>query len=212
MSDDHVKSTIAVYNSIATQYALQAEAHAPAQEREKFTGMIPKGGKVLDAGCGSGRDAAYFETKDIGVVGIDLSDSLLVIARKVAANAEFINMDLRKMDFPDNKFDGIWACASIIHLKRVEIPPVLATFFRILKPGGVLMVMVKAGTRDEFTAEPSIPDKSRYYTYFSKKDIKDYITRAGFAVTEIYSYNEAERFPDGYPTDWIACFAQKSPA
>src|SRR4030042_6545403 len=139
MTDDHVKTTVDVYNSIATQYAIQAEAHAPEPERERFSGMIPKGGWILDAGCGSGRDCAYFETKGIEVVGIDLSDSLLSIARKVSFNADFINMDLRNMDFPDNRFDGIWSCASILHLKRAEIPPVMAKFYRILKSGGVLM-------------------------------------------------------------------------
>jgi ubiquinone/menaquinone biosynthesis C-methylase UbiE len=210
--DDHVKGTIAVYNSIAAQYAVQAEAHAPVPEREKFTAMIPKGGLVLDAGCGSGRDCAYFETQGIEVTGVDLSDSLLAIAKKVAFNSEFYHQDLRNLQFPDAAFDGIWACASIIHLKRSEIPGVMATFFRILKPGGALMVLVKSGTKDKFMVEPSVPDKARYYTYFSKDEIKDFTTGAGFNLIEIYTYNEADRFPDGYPTDWIATFAQKPQA
>jgi ubiquinone/menaquinone biosynthesis C-methylase UbiE len=207
--DDHVKGTIAVYNSIAAQYAVQAEAHAPEPEREKFVQMIPKGGNVLDAGCGSGRDSAYFEHYGLEVTGIDLCEPLLAIARKVAFNAEFINQDLRKINFPENSFDGIWACASLLHLKHHEIPPVLSTFFKILKPGGVLLILVKAGTTDKFTIEPSIPDKARYYSYFSKDEIKEYVINAKFSLGELYTYNEVDRFSDGYPTDWIACFAKK---
>jgi ubiquinone/menaquinone biosynthesis C-methylase UbiE len=209
MAEDHIKSTVAVYNSIAAQYAVQAEAHAPEPERQKFCGMVKPGGWILDVGCGSGRDCAYFETHGFEVQGIDLSESLLTIARKVAWNSEFYNMDMRQMNFPDGSFDGVWACAAIIHLKRPEIPQVLSSFLKILKPGGALGLLVKAGTQEGFAREPSVRNKARYYTYFSQKEIKELAENAGFKVTETYSYNEADRFKDGYPTDWIACFATK---
>jgi ubiquinone/menaquinone biosynthesis C-methylase UbiE len=209
MTDDHVKQTITVYNSIAAQYAVSAEAHAPEPEREKFVGLVPKGSRVLDAGCGSGRDSAYFEHHGIEVTGIDLCEPLLAIARKVAFNAEFLTMDLRDINFPDQSFDGVWASASIIHLKRSEIPGVIASFFRILKSGGTCVILVKAGTKDEFVKEKMTADTARYYTYFSEDEIKDFMLEAGFNVTELYKYNESERFKDGHPTDWIVCFAQK---
>lgn len=207
--DQHIKSTVAVYNSIAAQYAVEIEAHAPEAERVRFCQLVKPESCILDVGCGPGRDAAYFETKGYQVAGVDLSDSLLAIARKVAANAEFYKMDMRSLTFPDNSYDAIWCCAALLHLKRAEIPSVLQTFFKILKPGGILFILVKEGEKEGFFIEPSIKDKSRYYTYFTLTELKKLLSESTFNVLDIYSWNESDRFKDGYPTEWISAFAQK---
>lgn len=209
MTDDHVSHTIAVYDSIAAQYAVQAETRAPEVERERFCDLLPPGGHILDVGCGSGRDAAFFEHHGFQVAGIDLSQSLLTLARKIAFNADFYAMDMRHLTFPDASYDGIWCCAALLHLKRFEIPPVMQSFYRILKPGGTLFILVKQGTEDAFSVEPSVPGKSRYFSYFSDSEMKEYIADAGFSLLDMYNYNEARRFSDGYPTDWIVAFAKK---
>jgi ubiquinone/menaquinone biosynthesis C-methylase UbiE len=209
MADDHVTKTVNVYNSIAAAYALQAELHAPITEREKFCQLIPAGGMILDAGCGSGRDCVYFAGKGYEVTGVDLSESLLEIARTKTTKARFFCQDLRYLSFADSLFDGIWSCASLLHLKREEIPSVLKKFFSILKPDGALFILVKSGVGEEETTEPSVPGKARFFTYFSRQELEKSIKDTGFSVLEMYTYNESERFPDGYNTEWLAVFARK---
>ncbi len=207
--DDHIKSTVSVYNSIATQYALQAEAHAPEKERLKFLELMPQGGCVLDVGCGSGRDAAYFESRGLEVAGVDLSASLLTIARKVASCAEFYEMDMRRLTFPDNSYDGIWCCAALLHLKHEEILPVVKSFYRILKAGGVCFARVKSGTGEQYDIAPSTPGKARYFSYFTEEEFMKFFTDAGFSIVSVETFNESKRYKDGYDIDWIDLFAQK---
>lgn len=125
MSDDHVKKTIAVYNAKAKEYASKLDDYAPRPEQDKFISLIPKTGVVLDAGCGPGRDSEYFFQRGLSVTGVDLSKKLLEIAKNRVPQVKFLKQDLRKLKFPSNHFDGIWACASLLHLKREEIPTVL---------------------------------------------------------------------------------------
>lgn len=81
MSDDHVTKTIGVYNAMADEYAKKLNDYAPRPEQEKFVSLLPKNATILDAGCGPGRDCEYFVKKGLKVVGVDLSDKLLDIAK-----------------------------------------------------------------------------------------------------------------------------------
>lgn len=82
--DDYVLKTIHVYDVIARDYAKKRTDYAPEPEREKFIERIFPKGKILDAGCGPGRDSAFFEERGLQVVGIDLSEKLLEIAKQKA--------------------------------------------------------------------------------------------------------------------------------
>jgi ubiquinone/menaquinone biosynthesis C-methylase UbiE len=70
---------------------------------------------------------------------------MLTLAKKTAPKAQFLKQDLRHLDFPADYINGIWACASLLHIKRSEVPVILAKFYEILKPGGILFVHVKKG-------------------------------------------------------------------
>jgi len=97
-----------------------------------------KGKKILDVGCGHGRDARYLSERGFEVVGIDLSRNLLKIARRMAPKAKFLLMDMRDLKFGDEEFDGIWSCASFLHIPKREALETLREFRRVLKPGGLL--------------------------------------------------------------------------
>src|SRR3990170_4876613 len=117
MSDDHVATTIASYNAFAEVYAQKNAANTPAPERELFLSKLPAHAAVLDAGCGPGRDSKYFCSAGHDITGIDLSSKFIQMARQAVPKATFTLMDLRKITFPDQSFDGIWACASLLHLE-----------------------------------------------------------------------------------------------
>ncbi len=209
MKDDHVKNTIAVYDAMAGKYAKKFNDYAPLPERERFISLLPHHAHILDVGCGPGRDADYFTANGSSVTGVDFSEKLLEIARLRVPQAIFYKQDFRSLRFSKQSFDGIWACASLLHLKRHEVPMVLNNFFQLLKSGGILFIMVKEGSGEADVAEELSFHLSRHFTYFQKKELKNILKDAGFEVVELYTYNEKDRRPDHRDLWWISSFSRK---
>lgn len=209
MSDDHVATTIASYNAFADEFAQKTVTYSPAQERDVFLSKLPTHAAILDAGCGPGRDSGYFSLKGHEVTGIDLSTKFIQIAKQTVPNATFTLMDLRKITFSDKTFDGIWACASLLHLERTEVPAVLAAFYRILKPGGTLFVLVKEGVGKKLVRSAMAGSKRQFFTFFQLPAIRTLVTECGFLVEDIYTWNQKDRWPQRPSQVWISCFAKK---
>ncbi|MFC1647016.1 class I SAM-dependent methyltransferase [Patescibacteria group bacterium] len=209
MTDDHVAKTVTVYDRIAEEYAVSMNAYAPEVERKKFLKHLNEGKVVLDAGCAAGRDSIYFAQHGKNIIGIDLSKKLLEIARKSAPNIEFINKDIRKLDFCQNTFDGIWACAVLLHLKREEAQEVVKKFYEIQKPGGILFIMVKLGIGETDIAEKLSSDTTRHFTLFEKEEIERFIKSAGYIILESYVWNSKDRYKPERDVEWISVFARK---
>lgn len=209
MHNDTTRKTIAVYDTFAQDYARKIADYAPLPEREKFLQLVRKGNKILDAGCGPGRDSHYFSSQGLRVVGVDLSTKLLEIARKIAPQVEFFKQDLRHLNFPPESFTGIWACASLLHLQRVEILPVLKGFYELLSSNGILFIMVKSGKGEADVKEKLSNNLSRHFTYYEIEELKQLILKAQFHLIDIYFWNEKERNQSLRDLGWISCFSRK---
>lgn len=209
MTDDPVPLTIAAYDRIADAYSVNADAYTPREEREKFVASLVHGAAVLDAGCAAGRDSIYFSGHGMRTVGVDLSEKLLVIARKRAPTLTFLHDDIRRIGFPDASFDGIWACAVLLHLRREDVPVVLGRFYGFLKPGGMVFLMIKKGTGETDIAEPLSSGQTRHFTLFTPEEIRRMAEAAGFSVTDLYTWNSMDRYTPARDVEWISCFAKK---
>ncbi len=110
---------------------------------ETFTRHLAPGARVLDAGCGSGRDAKAFKEMGYQVEAFDASPVMVELAR------EHTGLPVQLMTFADvdwkEEFDGIWCCASLLHVPAVELPAVMQRLADALKPGGVWYVSFKYG-------------------------------------------------------------------
>ncbi|AUU83868.1 class I SAM-dependent methyltransferase [Leclercia sp. LSNIH1] len=110
---------------------------------ETFTKYLAPGARVLDAGCGSGRDAKAFLEMGYRVEAFDASSAMVELAR------EYTGLPVQLMTFADvdwkEEFDGIWCCASLLHVPAVELPEVMRKLADALKPGGVWYVSFKYG-------------------------------------------------------------------
>lgn len=108
-----------------------------------FLELIPVGGKILDAGCGSGRDALYFKQQGYSVIAFDYSEELVRLA------SSLINSPVLHRSFDDivfnEEFDGIWACASILHVSKRDIGNILKKLTNALKINGILYTSFKYG-------------------------------------------------------------------
>lgn len=134
------------YNDNAAEY-FESTVHVDMSAlRARFLAHVPAQGHILDAGCGSGRDSFAFLHAGYRVTAFDASPELAALAR------EHIGQPVEVLRFQDitwlNAFDGIWACASLLHVPRPELPDTLQRLARALKSGGVLYVSFKYGDQD----------------------------------------------------------------
>ena len=109
----------------------------------RFLPLLPEQARILDAGCGSGRDARVFATLGHRVIAFDASPAVVALAEQHLG--EFVEC-LRFQDIAwQEDFDGIWACASLLHVPAAELPDVMRRLCRALTPGGVLYASFKYG-------------------------------------------------------------------
>lgn len=204
----NLKTTIATYDEIAHQYKQKTKNLELKDEIKKFKKFLPKNAKVLDAGCGWGRDAKIL-SKTAKVIGIDLSEKLLDLAKAYAPDAKFQIGNISKTDFKDESFHGIWSNDTLIHLDRKDILPTLKEFRRLLKKNGILYVSVKEGEGEGFEEEEMSNFKPRFYTWFKEDEIISYFKKLGFRIIETEVFHEKKRLGLKRNLGIITCFVEK---
>jgi len=135
--------TIDYYNMNAADYfsrSVHLEMHTLY---EKFLMFVPEGGKILDAGCGSGRDTKYFLSLGYEVTAIDASEEMVKLSTQFTKQESTL-MNFYDLDFQEI-FDGIWSIASLLHLPRNRIEDVMQRFTSALKSDGIWCMSFKEG-------------------------------------------------------------------
>ena len=135
---------------------------------DRFIQNLPEGGSILDLGCGSGRDSAYFMSLGYDVTAMDASEEMCALA-SIHIGQDVLNLSFDEMDF-DEVFDGIWACASLLHVPSDKIDDILSKIMEGIKVNGVLFMSFIYG---EFEGERD----GRYYTDFRTRTLKELIAR-----------------------------------
>lgn len=168
------------WNKIAPQYDMYRDKHKIDQELQKFADLLPKGGKVLDAGSGSGEPASKF-LADAGfvVTGIDLSETMLEMARRNVPNAKFLKMDITAPTFEEETFDGILSLFALFHIPRIEHDSVFKTFYHLLKPGGILMVNTGVSGSEGFSNFFGSP---MFWSNWDPKKTLSLVIKEGFSI------------------------------
>ena len=141
--------------------------------RDKFESYVIDGGRVLDAGCGSGRDSKAFMQHGFSVVAFDASREMCKAASELIGQ-EVWQMRFQEIAF-DAEFDGIWACASLLHVLYAELPDVMQKLYKALKAKGAIYVSFKYGDGTMIKGE-------RTFSNFSENTVEKLINEAGFEV------------------------------
>ena len=192
--DDVVKRTIESYDAIAERYCkrtmIPEVREFEHQLLDRFLAMIDaERPRILDIGCGDGRDTAYLREKGAGVIGIDLSEGMLAVARREHPECTFLKMDMRRLEFPDRSFHGVWASGCIYHLPKRELPQAFREVRRILKPGGIFSFNFKRGEGEGMEEEPkSFGGYPRYFAYYSVEEIERLLNQTGFKLELVRDY------------------------
>ena len=176
---DESNLTAKIYDKISSAYA--DKFNEPSDNIDEFLKLIPKGSKILDAGCGPGVDSAYMNSQGFEVIGVDLSEKMLELARKKSPNIKFEKADIRELDFNKSTFDGILASYSLIHIPKKDIPNLIKNFLKFLKPNGVICVGIQEGeSREMFITEPFKPDEKIFVNVISADELRELLEKNGF--------------------------------
>ena len=155
-----MNTTIAYFDENAERCFADAFTIAERTNQDRFLAELPSGGTILDFGCGSGRDTAYFREKGFVVTPTDGS------ARMCALASDYLGSPVRVQEFneldDEALYDGIFASASIMHLEYDRLVEVFPKLARALKPAGVLYVSFKYGDHDGYLGK-------RYYTNMTEE-------------------------------------------
>lgn len=167
---------------------------------QPFLQHIPESGHILDAGCGSGRDSKAFLEKGYKVDAFDASSEMVNLASQHAG------LSVRQMTFSDindvEHYDGIWCCASLLHVSAEELPDVMSKLARALKTGGTWYVSFKYGETER------VKD-GRHFTDLTEQGLEKLI--APLTDIAIFSnWKTIDKRPDRNEM-WLNALLQKRP-
>ena len=194
--------TLEHYNQRAVEFRAGTADHDVTQNIAALLEAIeaPPPWRLLDFGCGPGRDLKVFAALGHEAVGLDGSAEFAEMARK-DSGCEVLQQDFLALDLRAGFFDGVYANASLFHVPSAELPRVLRELHAALKPGGVLFASIPHGDNSEGW------NRGRYGAYHDLESWRRYLTGDGF--TELHHYYR----PTGLPREqqpWLASVWRKA--
>ena len=185
--------TLDYYDRHAGEFASDTKDIRFTQIQDRFLQHLAPGALILDFGCGSGRDSRYFLSKGYRVEACDGSQEMVRIASQTAG------IRVRQMLFgelaEEDRYDGIFACASILHVPSAQLPDIFARMGRALKAGGILYVSFKYGTYEGLRS-------GRYFTDLTEGGLRQILDAA--ASPDHGGAGTAGRWKFGILETWIS--------
>lgn len=164
--------TVSFYDRAAERFAKLDAGENPTPELADFIDRLAPGASVLDLGCGPGISCAHFAAAGFDVTGLDASEALLDVARRIAPAAHFVVAGFEGLDAVDT-YDGIWVNFSLHHATRDALPDHFAAIADALRARGLVYLSMLAGTGEERDGE------GRLYTYVTEAELLDLANTVG---------------------------------
>jgi SAM-dependent methyltransferase len=160
-----------------------------AEHLEAFAQLLRKQYKqrarVLTIGSGAGWEANFLIARGFDLVGIDNSAAMVERARNRVQGGKFSLMRVQNLQFsPAGTFDAIWSTRTLIHTPQALVVDLLASWKRVLKPGGFLGLGVNIGERNGWEANEAISAQPMFYHYFAEGELEEALEAAGYQVVE----------------------------
>ncbi|MFG1668159.1 class I SAM-dependent DNA methyltransferase [Streptomyces sp. Y7] len=193
---DFLTATRTFYDAIAEDYATLFQDELVGRPVERavlavFAELVDGDGPVADLGCGPGRTTARLAALGLPVFGVDLSESMLAIARRENPQLRFEQGSMLELDLPDGTLAGALSFYSSIHTPVDRLPALFAEFHRVLAPGAPLLVAFQAGDAHRHHDRPFGHPVALTFQRRRPEHIAELLTAAGFAL-----FSRTVREPD----------------
>jgi len=193
--------TVTYYDTHAEAFFSDTQGVDMAPLHQRFLAQLPAGALILDAGCGSGRDSKAFHQQGYRVTAFDASAKLVALAQA------HTGLPIARRSFADvheiATYDGIWACASLLHLPENQLAETLQRLWYALKPDGILYLSFKYG-------EGERKHNGRHFTDATESRLAGWLADLpGIAATEIWI--TADQRP-GRDEQWLNALIRRTPA
>lgn len=207
MDQDLVSQTRRTYDIVAANYARMLpdtshEAPLDLAMIDHFVSQLATDASVLDAGCGAGRMLAHLSALNpsLRLKGVDLSPAMVAEARTAHPGLQITVGELADLDYPNAEFDGVLAWYSVIHTPPHEIEAVLREFYRVLRPGGVLLAGFQSGAGERSSTRAYGHDVDLRAFLHPVQDVAAAAEAVGFRVLTRLERapREGERHPQGF--------------
>jgi ubiquinone/menaquinone biosynthesis C-methylase UbiE len=152
---------------------------------ERLVRHTGRGAHLIDVGCGTGRDLAWFELHGLAVTGIDLSLGMLTYARG-HVSGYLLTMHMGHLGFRHAQCDGAWCCASLLHVPKREAADVLGEIRRVLKAGSMLIVSLQEGHGERWE-EGYVPGMRCFFARYQADELRRLLCSPGFSVDDMGS-------------------------
>jgi 2-polyprenyl-3-methyl-5-hydroxy-6-metoxy-1,4-benzoquinol methylase len=176
--DSYKSKTIDYYNKHSQEFIDGTLNVEMTSIYSHFLPLLPKRATILDAGCGPGRDVLNFKIRGFDVEGFDPSSEMVKVASQYSgariSQADFITFT------SDKQYDGIWACASLLHLNSKDLIEAIKTLKKLLKAEGLLYASFKRGGGEEVI-------NGRFFNYQTEESLLALITEAQFDLIEMWN-------------------------
>jgi len=192
--------SIEFYNVNAAEFFNNTVSADMTEASEEFLKYVKPEGKVLDAGCGSGRDSVFFLSKGLSVVSLDASDEMVRLSSELTGQ-KTIKTRFQDINFLE-EFDGVWACASLLHVGRDEIYGVIDRIANSLKLQGIFYASFKYGDEE-------IIRDGRLFNSYNEETLKSLIEKQK-NLTAIRVWKTQDVRPDRKDEFWINVLCKKS--
>ena len=185
MRDKNIK-VIKIYDQIAERYAADCDP-LDSEEGMTFPGIFisylkPKS-KILDIGCGTGLSSGWFVINGMDSEGVDLSSSMISIAKRNYPSLSFHLADIRTFR-PRESPDAVWAGYSLFHMEKGDFEKTLDNIKRYLKRGGIFGLVMQEGEGEVEFPEPFKPDEIIYVHLYTVSELSGILKEHGFKMIE----------------------------
>jgi SAM-dependent methyltransferase len=196
---DYQKTTLEYYEKNKDSFIEGTIASDMTLFYEKFESLLVDDAHILDLGCGSGRDAKHFIDKGYKVEAVDGSQALCDSA------SEYIGQEVKCVLFEEleymEEFDAVWACASLLHVSKNELPAIIRKIHQSLKQGGIFFTCFKYGNH-EYVKD------GRFFNNYDEESVKQIVgPEAGFEVIDVFISGDVR--DDRRDERWVNVVARK---
>ncbi len=187
-------STLEYYEEHAEQFIHDTLNKDMSTCYEAFEKYLHPNAHILDAGCGSGRDSLYFKSRGFQCSAFDISFKMSTFASALLGQ-EVLQLSFDELHFQD-KFDAVWASASLLHVPKEKMPSVMKKLSQALRPRGVIYASFKHGDSESMRGK-------RFFNAYTQKSFNDLIEPTPFRLEESFLLEDTR--PERKGEFWLNC-------